>query len=304
LIACSAYLTVDSLGPWIYLVRILHGLGEAALFSVVFTIAADIIPASRRTQGIAIFGVSGLVPLSLGGLLGDYLLTNWDYQTLFAVSAAIALLALLLCAVMSESRPSRDPSRSTPSLWAIVVNQRLMPLWILTIGFSIGLTSYFTFIKTFLGKAEIGSVGLFFAAYSLSSVGLRVFLAWLPDRLGPKRTLAPSLLALIAGLLLLGNAGSASHVAIAGALCGTGHAFIFPIISSLVVSRAHDNDRGAAMTLFTALFDVGALVGAPLLGLVVESSESYPTMFAIAACVPFVAAVVFYLRDEKTPLRI
>ena len=63
----ALYLTVTALGPWVYIVRILHGLASAMLFTSLFTYAADVVPAARRTQGIAIFGISGLMPIGLGG---------------------------------------------------------------------------------------------------------------------------------------------------------------------------------------------------------------------------------------------
>ena len=50
-IAVSLYLLVDSLGPFIYLVRALHGVGEATLFTALTTYAADVIPISRGTGG-------------------------------------------------------------------------------------------------------------------------------------------------------------------------------------------------------------------------------------------------------------
>jgi MFS family permease len=48
LLATAAYLTVESIGPWIYVIRIIHGFGEAALFSVMFTVAADLVPVTWR----------------------------------------------------------------------------------------------------------------------------------------------------------------------------------------------------------------------------------------------------------------
>ena len=54
---------VDELGWLIYTSRILFGVGTGALFTAYFTLAADIVPPSRRTEGIALFGVTGLLPL-------------------------------------------------------------------------------------------------------------------------------------------------------------------------------------------------------------------------------------------------
>ncbi len=298
-IATSAYLSVDSLGPWVYVIRIVHGLGEAALFSVMFTIAADSVPASRRTEGIAIFGVSGLLPLSMGGLLGDWILSNWDYHLLFTVSAAISLVAMFVCLGIPETRPDvSGRETANAGILSVFLDRSLRPLWVLTLGFTFGITSYFTFLKTYIAEGEIGSVGSFFLAYSIASVGLRVFFSWIPARLGLKRTLIPSLLSLVAGILVLGNAGSGTQIAIAGVLCGLGHGYIFPILSALVVTRTEVAFRGVAMTLFTALFDVGALIGAPLLGWVIESN-GYSTMFSLASVMVLSLSALYFALDRR-----
>lgn len=298
LVAVAAYLTASNLGPWIYVIRVLHGVGQAALFSVFFTMAADVVPASRRTEGIAIFGVSGLLPLSLGGLIGDGVLEYWDYDTLFAIAAGFSALALLLCKNIPETRPNRDASALPKNLVAIFLQRELVPLWILTFGFTCGLTSYFTFIKTYIGEIRVGSVGLFFLVYSTTAVVARLFFAWIPERIGTNRTLVAMLLSLVAGLMLLASAGHASTIAVAAFFCGLGHSYVFPILSALVVSRAPDDSRGASMTLYTALFDAGALLGAPVFGWLIERT-SYPTMYTTAAATVVAFAVVFFAIDRK-----
>lgn len=296
-VAVAAYLTIDSLGPLLYGIRIVHGLGEAALFSVMFTIAADVVPASRRTEGIAIFGVSGLLPLSMGGLLGDWILANWDYQVLFVVASGISFVALLVCLAIPETRPNTENRKGDkPGILGVFLDRGLRPLWVLTLGFTFGITSYFTFLKTYVEEGSIGSVGAFFLAYSVASVALRIFFSWIPERLGLKRTLVPSIMSLVAGIVILGNASSGTQIVIAGVLCGLGHGYIFPIISALVVTRTDAAIRGVAMTLFTALFDVGALVGAPLLGWVIESS-GYSSMFSLAAILVIILSGAYFVID-------
>src|SRR4051812_13636786 len=87
-VVCALYLTVGGLGPWLWVVRIAHGLAEAMLFASLFAFAAEVVPAARRIEGIALFGVSGMLPISLGGLVGDFVLAHGRYLHLFAVSVA------------------------------------------------------------------------------------------------------------------------------------------------------------------------------------------------------------------------
>jgi len=298
-VVCSLYLTVTALGPWLYVVRIAHGIGEAMLFAALFTYATDLVPPSRRTEGIALYGVSGLLPISLGGLLGDLILTRGGYPQLFRVSAGFALASLLLTLPLRDHPPARDdlPARG----FLVSIAQRdLLPLWFIGSVFAAAITATFTFLKTFVMTTGIGSVGLFFSAYSLAGVLLRLFFGWVPERIGMKRALFPALGLLAAGFLLLALASTSTAVTLAGTLCGLGHGFTFPILSSLVVTRARPAERGAALSLFTALFDGGVLVGGPAFGAVIHFA-GYPAMFASAAALVVAGGITFALWDAEAP---
>jgi MFS family permease len=146
----------------------------------------------------------------------------------------------------------------------------------------------------------IGSVGLFFSAYSGAGVLLRLLFGWVPERVGPKRALYPALALLATGFLLLAAAPSATAIAVAGTFCGLGHGFTFPILSGLVVDRARTAERGAATSIFTALFDAGALVGGPLLGAIIRD-VGYDAMFLCAAGLVTVGGVAFLFADRRVP---
>ncbi len=299
-LVCLAYLSVSVLGPWVYTVRVLHGLAEAALFASLFAYATDILPASRRIQGIALFGVSGLLPMSVGGLLGDALLEAGGYRPLFAVAAGLAATALALSTPLREvPRPPGEPPRG---LLAALLQRDLLPLWVTGLCFATAIASYFSFMKTFVLLRGVGTLGLFYSAYSIAAVGLRLVGSSWPERLGPRRTLLPALASLCAGLLVLAMARDARAIGCAGVLCGLGHGFTFPILLGLVVTRARPTERGAALAIFTALFDGGTLVGGPLLGAVV-TRQGYGAMFVTAAGIVVAGALVFSAWDRRATAR-
>ncbi len=296
-VVCALYPTIRSIGPWLYVVRAVHGVAEAALFTALMTHAADLLPARRRTEGIALYGISGLLPMSISGVLGDVILHHGTYADLFHVSAAFALGSLLLSWPLRDVRhPSHDlPARG---FVAAVAQADLLPLWLIGIVFATALTAQFTFVKTFVLETGVGSVGLFFTAYAIAAIVLRLAFAWVPERFGPKRVLFPALAVLACGYVLLALATTPRAIALAGVCAGLGHGFTFPILSGLVVERARAAERGAAMSLFTALFDVGALIGGPLLGGVIRGA-GYPAMFATAAVLIVIGSGVFWLLDRR-----
>lgn len=291
---CALYLTVHALGPWLYAVRAIHGACEAALFAALFTYAADVVPASRRTEGLALFGVSGMLPMSLSGLLGDAILAHADYTTLFVVAVGFVSSGFLLSLPLRE--PSREHGEPSRGFFTAIREPSLLPIWIVGLCFSIALVAYFTFMKTFVLETGVSSVGLFFSIYSISAIAVRVGLGTVPDRIGPKRALFPALAVLALGFGLLATT-TPIGVALAGVLCGVGHGFTFPILLGLVVSRARSSERGAALALYTALLDAGTLVGGPLFGFVIHH-HGYPAMFGCASALIVLGAIAFAVRDR------
>lgn len=303
LLAPLLYYAVDTL-PGIPLVpiigvRVVHGLAQAAMFSVLFTVAADIVPASRRAEGIAIFGVSGLLPLAIGGVMGDFVIVDGDFTLLFVVTDVCALLGLLATLPLPETRRG-GPSRS---FLAAAAAPELRSLWFMGTCFAVGLVAYFVFLKTFLLEVpELGTMGLFFAVYVVTAVVLRVAFGWVPQRYGMVRVLIPSLLLGAAGIAGLSVARVPTHLVLVAIACGASHGFAFPILSALVVTRAQPDERGSAIALFTALFDIGVLIGGPGFGAGARFL-GYRPAYAIAAAFLALTSLVFVAWDRRTRAR-
>jgi MFS family permease len=300
-VVTALYLTIDSIGPWVYCVRMLHGVSEATLFTVLFTYAADRVPRGRLTEGLALFGVSGMLPMSVGGALGDWILARADYTALFAAAVGFAIAAGIVALPLRDAPlTSADGEETAPRGFLAALRQPdLVPIWWMTTVFFLALSGIFIFLKTFVMARGAGSVGGFFTAYTAVAIVLRVGFGWLPDRVGPVRVLLPSILALAAGVVVLALADTGAAVAAAGALCGLGHGYTFPILSGLVVGRVGERDRGSALAIYTGIADVGAVIGGPLFGWVVDG-VGYGAMYAtigvvlvagLAAFVPWDAAV-------------
>jgi MFS family permease len=161
-----------------------------------------------------------------------------------------------------------------------------------------GLAAYFVFLKTYLLEApQLGSMSTFYTTYAIAAVSLRALFSWVPERYGMIRVLIPSMLASAGGLLVLAFASVPTHLIIAATLCGIGHGFAFPITSALAVTRAKPEERGSAVALYTALYDLGMLLGGPTFGVAVTLAN-YPWTFGLAASLVCVATAVFVVWDR------
>lgn len=297
-LAMLGFLAIDHIGPGVFVLRAVYGLSLAVMFTGYFTYAADLIPAHRRTQGMAVFGLSGMIPGMFGAALGDLVVARAGFTGLFLVVAALDLVTLAVAATL-RPLPAAPSLKERPRILTLARVEALRPVWLLTLAFGLAFGSLLTFMRTFVDATGVGSVGLFFACYSTVAVLLRLAFSWLPDRAGYPRVLYPALAATVAGVGMLAVTDSAGELATAALLAGTGHAFVFPILSRLIVERSPAENRGAAMGLYTAAFDLAILAGGPLLGLVIELA-GYPTMFTLLALLVALGAGGFARLDRRT----
>lgn len=293
--ALLAYLTIDTFGVSVFVVAIVNTSAQVLLATAFFAFAADIVPPSRRTQGLALFGISFMLPIGLGSILGEGILAIADFDVIFLTAALFEIGSIAIVLTLSE--PHREHDSTRRSFFAALRQEDLRPLWWLTFFVALGVTTLFTFMRTFVDETGIGSVGLFFGAFAFTAVLVRVSASWLPDRVGQKRVLGPAVAAYSAAFGLLAAAGSTVDMVVAAILAGAAHGFIFPIISSLIVTRSRASERGSAIAIHIAILDVAILAGGPTVGAMIEHA-GYPTAFATVGVAVAVGTIGFFVWDD------
>lgn len=299
--ASIGYLFADDVGALLVVVRVVHGFAQGALFSGIMTVAADLVPAARRTEGLMIFGIFGMLPIALAGLIGDLVLRLSDYPTLFMVQVGFASVATLLTLGLPETRAvfaGTGPAPARAGVLGALAQPSLRPLWLASFSFSIALGAIFTFMKSWVLEEQVGQMSHFFGAYAGVAILLRAAFGWVPTRFGEKRALVPAIMAFSVALLVLAFGTSIVAVVAAGAIAGFGHGYAFPILSAITAVRAREGERGAALSAFTAVVDAGVLIAGPLCGLL-ASATSLRTMFAIVATLPVAGALVYVVWDAR-----
>lgn len=298
-VTCALYLTVRAPDAWLFIVRALQGVAGGTFFSVAFTVASDLAPSETRTQKLAIFGISGILPMSLAALLGDFIAGHAGYPALFAVAAAFATTATLLAVSVPETAPPRDAALIHDPLAAFRV-PALRWLWVSGLLFAIPIASYFVFAKNFIVGAHLGQMATFFTPYAVVAIMVRVLFGDVPHRVGEANTYPAAVLLLALGLAALSAAEGPVTIAIAGLLCGLGHAFAFPSLMSLFVERSPAAIRGSVVAMFTALMDMGQLAAGPLFGRTADH-HGFRVVFQLAAGIALLGFACFVLRARKLP---
>jgi len=284
------------------LLVLIFGFASGSLFASFFTYASDIVPIARRSEGIAMFGIWGMLPNGLGPLLGEYVIGHAGFHVYFVVGAAFAGTSLCVSRFLPETAvPARARAPSDSEGPADFPWRGLLFLLCTTFMFGTAVNSLFTFLAPFAHARGRGSAGSFFMSYALTAVAVRVFTGRLPDRLGLQRVLVPALFLYAFGVLLVPHAERAVALVLVGMMCGAGHGYAFPILNVLAVQRVSGAHRGRAVSWFTAMFDLGNTVANPILGAVAEWA-GYPVMFTASGLgILTTAAVVWRRGTAITP---
>jgi MFS family permease len=264
---------VHDLGPVVYGSRILLGIGAGTLFTAYFTWATDMIPSERRTEGIAIFGISGLLPIGLNAFIEDFGIDAPTLRVLFPGVGALIACSLLMILPLREpevlSDAAGDPEDSAGGVRAVLFALSRPPLWPAWLAAAVfaGLVGVFMAFATVSAEARgAADAADLWLTYAIGAIGVRALGARLPDRLGPANLIAPALLLYACGMLLMARGTTGSAFVVAGFVAGLGHGLCFPVIVSQIVSRSPARWRGSAMAMFTAVWGLSELITAPAFG--------------------------------------
>jgi MFS family permease len=289
---------VDQIGVLVYLHRIVLGVGIGALFTGYFTFAADIIPVSRRTEGLALFGISGLLPLLINPITGQVGIEveslRWFFPAV-GIVVAMSLLALVMVPEPAVSRGKRHvPAEALKALRAL----SLRPVWFATFVFSSLVAIFMTFVTVTAESRGIENPANLWFTYTAGAVFVRGFGARLPDRVGATRLIVPALACYLAAMVSVAEASTQSGFVFGGLLAGIGHGYCFPVLTSLVVTRADDHFRGSALACFTAIWGISELVTSPSFGMIADRFGDR-VMFELAALMGGFALIGWVFLERK-----
>ncbi len=296
---------VSEVGWLLYLDRVLFGLGVGCLFTGYFTWAADLVPASRRTEGLALFGIAGLLPLCVNPISTELGLTGAEIRWLFPWLGVLILGSLIFVLQLKE------PERPTPlaqggpesGRWRDLFSRRLFPVWLATVTFSAMVAVFFSYATLTAETRGVERATWMWFAYAGGAIGVRLFGSRLPDRIGPSNLMAPALACYVLSLLLCGQSTTWESFVLCGLLAGIGHGYCFPILTSQAVSRADVSARGRSLSVFTGLWDVALLVFTPAFGAFADAWDDASMFGLVASCAVCTMSVWVVLETRSEVIR-
>jgi MFS family permease len=273
------------------LARLVLGAGEGSVFTAGSAWIVDLAPPGRRGRVIGLYGLAVWGALSIGPLLGELLLHSSGYSAVWIFAGVLPAIG----AVIATRVP--DPFEPAPGIeeedHPLIAREAVRPGVAIALG-AAGYAAIAAFVVLHLEARGVGHGATVFGAFATMIVITRLLGGDLPDRIGPARVATAAAVVEAIGLTTIAFA-HALTVALAGALAmGVAFALLYPSLSLIVVGRVSDRRRGAALGTFTAFFDAGVGLGAPLAG-VTSALTGYEGAFLLSAAIALASAAAIAL---------
>ncbi len=283
----------------IYLLRLLHGILFALGTTAAATIAALILPAARKGEGIGYFAVSTNLAMVIGPLIGMVLIKQWGAQAMFGFLVFLSILTIWISGRKTLAAVFVVPSEKKQKgwHWQDFVERRSIPMAFLggLVFFAYG--GVLTFIPLYAKKLGLGEeTSLFFMVFASVIVLTRPLVGRIFDKKGPDFTIYPGFLLFGMGLIFFSQINTLVGLLSAAAVLGCGFGALSPAFQTLAIQMAPPERAGVATATYFWSLDISVGLAAGILS-VIAGQYGYPFMYGvISSSVVAITAVLYFLQ--------
>jgi MFS family permease len=270
---------------------IVHGAFWSGLLTASGAYMANILPPSRRAEGIGYWGFASVAAVVIAPSLGF-----WVYQFGWVALCAVTGTLNLTMAIIAWRLP---PERITLRVVGAaerpnrLIEWRVMGLAVTLLLYSFSYGGLISFAAMYAEASGVTPRAIYLTVLSLAILATRPVSGALADRIGYERVLVPCLGLITVGLVLL-QFGTTRPWHIASAVVfGGGYGSAYPIFAAYVLQRVDDRRRGAAFGAIIAAFDTGIGTGSLATGWLIQHG-SYKLAFGVGAAVSALAIPYFF----------
>ena len=271
------YPLANSIGLFLFF-RILHGFTFGFVTTAGNSLIVDIMPASRRGEGLGYFGVANNLAMAVGPMTGLFLHDSYSFDVIFYTAIGSGLLGFLFASAI-KSKNMADKLNKQPLAFDrfFLFKGFNAGLCLLLMGIPYGMVV--TYIALY-GK-EIGilsGVGVFFSLMAVGLIASRLVSGKMVDKGKLLQVIAFGTIFSVAAFLMLASLkfiGEGNLVKVLfyfiSSMLGVGYGLIFPAYNTLFVNLAPNNRRATASSTYMTSWDIGIGIGLVLGGVLADT---------------------------------
>ena len=266
----------------VLLLTMVRGVGWGVATVAGNTTASEIVPASRRGEGLGYYGLAQTVALLAGTGTGLLLVEEFGFAVAFLAAGFSGAAAVVVAAAMRPVLPNREAAPPALGMRGAFRDPRLL---LPALTFALLTTTYggvVSFTALYLSETGLGNPAAFFFVSSIANVVARPLGGRLCDRVGAATLVAPALLLALLGIIILAFAPGPGWPLLAAGLFGVGFGTVVVSTHIILVEGVGAPHRAVGNAMYSTAFNGGVGAGALLLGAMADAA-GYTAMFGLAA---------------------
>lgn len=286
------------------LLRVLHGAAFGMVSVAGNTIVIDIMPSSRRGEGLGYYGLANNIAMSFGPMTGLFMHATCSYETIFACSLLSGSLGMVMASFVKA--PRKVPVKREPLSLDRFLLVKGIPAGISLLLLSIPYGMTTSYVAMYADEIGIRvSSGLYFTFMAVGLAVSRIFSGKQVDKgritqlisLGMYLACVSFLALAFCKKMMEWNPVVASGYFLGIALLqGIAFGTMFPAFNTLFVNLAAHNQRGTATSTYLTSWDVGIGIGLMAGGAIAEELGGFNYAYLLGALLTLISAVYFLVK--------
>ncbi len=289
----------ERVGPLIYLVRAVQGIGNTLVMGGAFTLVTKLVPARHHGRAFGWVGSASLLMNGIAAYVTERLAESFGWASAFFAAGLVSFLSFVFACGLPASAEATKAERAPDSRAPQMVRLSRVVVYGALAATGAAYATLATFVQPFaleLGDHEMSG---FFIGYTLTALSVRLVGGPFADRFARHHTSAFALGIYVTCLLLAAGLGRGGLFPL-GLLFGLAHGMAWPSLNALVVEQADPARVGTALSLMQALFGVGSITSVLGVGHLIEHA-GYPLCFALVSLLTLASAVSLLVRPRPAP---
>lgn len=279
------------------LLRFVHGLFWGLSTVSANTVAIDIIPSSRRAEGIGYFGVNVNIAMAIAPYIGVEVYNGHGWPMLITAALSMGVLAVLAASLIRVPHRVPNTDHAPISLDRFILVKAL-PILFNQLFLAFGWGTLVAFAVLYAKDIGIPNPGIFFLFQACGVILSRIVSGRLVDRGHLHTMMAGAILLITLGFISLTVLHGPTMFYLSSFLIGLGYGSLFPALQTIYVNMAPATKRGTANSTYLTGFDLGIGSGM-LIGATIVEAYGYTMMFLITSMLALVGLFIYWFNSRR-----
>ncbi|MCP1145778.1 MFS transporter [Lysinibacillus endophyticus] len=291
--------------------RLINGMAAGITSTATGTLVAQIVPMSRKGEGIGYFSMSTTLGTAIGPFLGIFLARFVSYNMIFFICVILAALALIISFTLKPSavKPVAKGKEQTKQSFSFknYIEPNAIAIAIVTFFMSFGYAALLSFLTFFAEERHlITAASFFFLVYAIAVLLTRPFSGRFMDTKGSNFVMIPCFILFALGLFLVSAAHTGGLLLVAAAIVGAGYGNLQSGAQAIAIKLTPPERSGLATSTFFIALDAGLGFGPSILG-AIEPAIGYGNLFITLGFITIFSLalyIVLHGRKDKKLIQI